>query len=80
MDLFFRVGGLISPCRWTFLTVIYKRVKVFHPVYKIDYETFETLIDLEGRVLLDEDFTDTIRLFRDWCLGQEKSLQDLFLI
>lgn len=56
-----------------------KRVKYFSPVYKIDYNTFETVIDTEGLVVLDEEFTDTIRDFRHWCSGQEKVLQDLFV-
>lgn len=56
-----------------------KRVKFFNPVYKIDYETFETVIDAEGMVVLDEEFTETIRQFKEWCNGQEKMLQDLFI-
>jgi type I restriction enzyme M protein len=56
-----------------------KRVKVFSPIYKINYETFETVIDSEGRVILDEDFTETIQHFKQWCTGQEKMLQDLFI-
>jgi type I restriction enzyme M protein len=56
-----------------------KRVKYFEPVYKVDYETFETVIDSEGRVVLEEDFTDTVQRFKEWCRGQEKVLQDLFI-
>lgn len=56
-----------------------KRVKYFEQSYKIDYETFETEIDKEGRVLLDEDFTETIIKFKDWCNSQEKAVQDLFI-
>jgi type I restriction enzyme M protein len=56
-----------------------KRVKVFSPIYKINYETFETVIDQEGRIVLDEDFTETIQHFKQWCAGQEKILQDLFI-
>ncbi len=56
-----------------------KRVKYFEPVYKIDYETFETVIDEDGNVLLDEEFTDTIKRFKEWCKGQEKTLQELFI-
>ena len=56
-----------------------KRVKFFAPVYKIDYETFEILIDNEGRPMLDEDFTQTIADFKLWCLSQEEALQDLFI-
>ncbi len=56
-----------------------KRVKYFEPKYKIDYSTFETLIDDRGRVVLDEEFTEAIEGFKDWCRGQEKTLQDLFI-
>ena len=56
-----------------------KRVKFFSPVYKINYDSFETVIDSEGRVELDEEFTETIQHFKEWCKGQEKSLQDLFI-
>ncbi|MFT3946965.1 MAG: N-6 DNA methylase [Agriterribacter sp.] len=56
-----------------------KRVKFFSPIYKINYETFETVIDTEGRVVLDEEFTETIQQFKEWCKGQEKILQDLFI-
>ena len=56
-----------------------KRVKYFDPTYKINYKTFETEIDIDGNPVLDEDFTQTIIDFRQWCLGQEKTLQDLFI-
>jgi type I restriction enzyme M protein len=56
-----------------------KRIKQFNPVYKIDPETFEIVQDEVGNPLLDEEFGETITEFRQWCLGQEKSLQDLFL-
>jgi len=55
-----------------------KRVKYFEPTYKINYDTFETEIDTEGRVLLDEDFTETVVKFKDWCNSQEKTVKDLF--
>ena len=42
-------------------------------------ENFETEIDGEGRALLDEDFTETISSFKNWCNSQEKALQDLFI-
>ena len=56
-----------------------KRVKYFEPVYKINYDTFETVIDSDGRVILDEEFSETINNFKEWCKGQEKTLQDLFV-
>ena len=56
-----------------------KRVKFFSPIYKINYTTFETEIDKDGSPILDEDFTQTVIDFREWCLGQERSLIDLFI-
>jgi len=56
-----------------------KRVKFFEPSYKVNFETFETEIDKDGKVLLDEDFTDTIIRFKEWCNSQEKAIQDLFI-
>lgn len=56
-----------------------KRVKFFETKYKINYETFETEIDKDGNPILDEDFTQTVVDFRQWCISQEKTLQDLFI-
>ena len=57
-----------------------KRVKVFSKIYKIDYQTFEPVIDkVTGGNVLDEDFTETVNQFKEWCNGQEKTLQDLFI-
>lgn len=56
-----------------------KRIKFFNHLYKIDEQTFEVEQDEEGNPLLDEEFTDTGKEFKKWCLGQEKQLQDLFI-
>ena len=56
-----------------------KRNVVFNPVYKIDYTTFETEKDKEGRMVLDEEFSQIINEFREWCLGQEEEINHLFL-
>lgn len=56
-----------------------QRVKFFNPLYKTNKETFEIEQDKEGSPLLDEEFTDTVQEFRDWCLRQEETLQDLFI-
>lgn len=56
-----------------------KRVKFFSPIYKIDYNTFNIEIDSEGRAMIDEEFTETVLSFKQWCLGQEKQLQDMFI-
>jgi len=56
-----------------------KRVKVFSKIYKIDYQTFEPVIDkVTGGNVLDEDFTETVNQFKEWCNAQEKTLKDLF--
>lgn len=56
-----------------------KRVKLFEPQYKINYETFEVEIDKEGKPIVDEEFNSTVNQFREWCKAQEKTLQDLFI-
>lgn len=56
-----------------------KRVKYFADIYKINPETFDIEIDSEGRPVIDEEFSDTIKEFGNWCLTQEKTLQDLFV-
>ncbi|MFQ5684642.1 MAG: class I SAM-dependent DNA methyltransferase [Candidatus Binatia bacterium] len=56
-----------------------KRNVIFKPVYKIDETTLEIQTDIEGNPILDEDFTSTISNFREWALGQEETLQKLFL-
>ena len=56
-----------------------RRVKFFNPIYKVDYENFEIKIDEEGRAMIDEEFTETILDFKQWCLSQEKTLQDIFI-
>jgi len=55
------------------------RVKRFEPVYRRDLETFDIIIDDEGSPVLLEDFSETIKEFREWCLGQEETLKDLFI-
>lgn len=56
-----------------------KRVKKFEPLYKINYTTFDVEIDKEGSPILNEEFTETVKEFREWCKTQEKILQDLFI-
>ncbi len=55
------------------------KVKVFEPKYKINAITFEKEINSDGTVKLDEEFTNTISEFKDWCVSQEKILKELFL-
>ncbi len=56
-----------------------KRNVFFNPVYEIDETTFEISVDAGGNPVLDEEFTATRAEFCQWALGQEKTLQDLFL-
>ena len=56
-----------------------KRVKYFSPTYRINYENFQTVIDKDGRAMLDEEFTETIDDFKEWCIGQEKQPKDIFI-
>jgi type I restriction enzyme M protein len=56
-----------------------KRNVFFNPVYRMDETTFEVMTDPEGRPVLDEDFTHSKKAFQQWALGQEETLQRLFL-
>lgn len=56
-----------------------RRVKFYNPLWKISEQTFEVETDEAGNPLLDEEFTETIKEFRNWALGQEKNLVELFI-
>jgi N-6 DNA Methylase. len=56
-----------------------RRVKYYNHLWKINEQTFEIETDREGNPLRDEEFTETIKEFREWILGQEKTLIYLFL-
>ncbi len=56
-----------------------KRVKYFNPLYAIDENTFDIKVNQDGTPKLDEEFTETVKEFQDWCLGQEKILQNIFV-
>lgn len=56
-----------------------KRNVYFNPVYQIDETTFDILVNENGEPVIDEEFTGTLAEFQRWALGQEKTLQDLFL-
>lgn len=56
-----------------------RRVKYYNPLWKISEQTFEIETDKESNPLLDEEFSETIKEFENWALGQEKTLIDLFL-
>lgn len=53
---------------------------IFENDYKLNPKTFETIIDSEtGENLLNEDFSEIISDFREWCLLQEDTLRTKFL-
>ncbi len=54
------------------------RVKYFEKQYKLD-DNFSIIVDNEGNPMIDEEFTQTVEDFKNWCLQQEKDLQDIFL-
>jgi type I restriction enzyme M protein len=56
-----------------------KRNVFFNPIYRINETTFKVQTDTEGYPVLDEDFTKVLSQFREWALGQEETLQKLFL-
>lgn len=55
------------------------RIKTYIPTYDIDEETFEVKMDEEGDSKLKEDFTQTLKEFKEWAKTQEKKLIELFL-
>ena len=55
-----------------------KRNVFFNPIFKINEQTFEIGVDSAGNPILDEEFTDTLNVFRQWTLAQEETLQKLF--
>lgn len=55
------------------------KVKCFETQYKINPITFEKEINADGSAKLDEEFTETINDFKQWCNKQENTLKKLFL-
>lgn len=56
-----------------------KRNVIFNKLYCIDETTFEVATDSEGNPIVDEEFTITLKDFQQWALGQEETLQRLFI-
>jgi type I restriction enzyme M protein len=56
-----------------------KRNVYFNPVYRIDETTFKVQTNAEGFPVLYEDFSTVLAEFRQWALGQEETLQRLFI-
>ena len=55
------------------------KVKCFETQYKLNPITFEKEINLDGTPKLDEEFTETVEAFKQWCNKQEETLKKLFL-
>lgn len=55
------------------------KVKCFETQYKLNPETFEKEINSDGTAKLDEEFTETVSNFKQWCNKQEDTLKKLFL-
>jgi len=56
-----------------------KRNVVFVDKFKFDMKTFERQKDKEGNYIINEDFTETLKEFKEWAKSQEKTIKDLFL-
>jgi len=52
---------------------------IFDKNYRLDEETFETVINDDGESVTEEEFTKTVQEFRDWCMFQETDLKRIFL-
>ena len=56
-----------------------KRNVFFNSVFQVDDATFEIRVDAGGEPVRDEEFSETLSEFRQWVLGQEATLQRLFV-
>ena len=56
-----------------------KRTVKFDKDYALDPVTFETKTNSEGESILNEDFSQIIKEFKEWCVYQELELKKLFL-
>lgn len=54
------------------------KVKCFETQYKLNPKTFEKEINPDGTAKLDEEFTETVAAFKQWCNMQEETLKRLF--
>ena len=55
------------------------KVKCFESQFKMNPVTFEKEINRDGTAKIDEEFTETVEAFRQWCNMQEDRLKRLFL-
>lgn len=52
---------------------------VFDTNYRLNDETFETVMNEVGESVVDEEFAQAITDFREWCMFQELEIKELFL-
>lgn len=55
------------------------KVKYFETQYKLNPDTFMKEINIDGTAKLDEEFTETVAEFKQWCNKQEDTLKKLFM-
>ena len=56
-----------------------RRTVKFDNDYALDPDTFETIINDKGESVLNEDFSQIIKEFKEWCVSQELDLKKKFL-
>lgn len=52
---------------------------VFEKDYLLNEETFETIINEQGESVVDEEFSQFVDEFKEWCIFQEQELKKIFL-
>lgn len=55
-----------------------KRIKYFEKKYKLDAD-YNMIVDRMGKPIIDEEFTEIEKIFKEWCNTQENELKKLFL-
>lgn len=56
-----------------------KRTVKFDKDYALDPDTFETITNDNGESVLNEDFSQIVTEFKEWCINQETEIKELFL-
>lgn len=56
-----------------------KRTVKFDNDYALDPDTFETITNEQGESILNEDFSQIVSEFKEWCINQETEIKELFL-
>lgn len=56
-----------------------KRTVKFDKDYALNPDTFETITNDNGESVLNEDFSQIVKEFKEWCINQEIEIKKLFL-